>query len=316
MAPRDPVLGVIYGYPKIGKTCDLGYAFPRAIWIAAPGSTAPLESVCGYAGNPPKDIDSLEEAVAIMAALQKDLKARERVDALVIDDLTLYVDRTIRALAPRAVSKGGASDGRALWGLVRLELLNLRDTARRAGLHVFMNAHEQPPRVNNGTRVRGGPALPGAGAELVPAACDVTLRAMPNPQIPVGWKVEYRCTVEDQDYVSGDRYNVTPDHAPMNLGEILRAQGFPIRRHPDMPWQEEIVEKIATAILSDISNAEFAKRALAMAYDESIKRQGGVGMTKAEVDIREKRAIWTQRDAYDRAILRNAQSKHRRRLFG
>jgi hypothetical protein len=316
MPPRDPVLGCVFGPPKVGKTTDLCYAFPRALWLAAPGATAPAASVCGYElSKAPVDIESLDVAIEILRGLQKaENRKRLDVDAVILDDLTLYVDRTIRALAAKGV---GQKNHFELWGKIRLKLLDLRDEGRRAGVHVFMNAHEGAPKMVNGARVRGGPALPGAGAELVPAACDVVLRAVPNPMgITVGWKVEYRCTAEDLDYVSGDRYNVTPDHAPMNLGEILRAQGFAIRRHPECLWQEEIVEKIATAILTDISNAEFVKKAIGIAYEEAIKRQGGPGMTPAESAIREKRAIWVQRDAYDRAILRNAQSKHRRRLFG
>lgn len=316
MPPRDPVLGTIYGPIKVGKTTDLCYAFPRAIWIAAPGATAPAASVCGYEiARPPVDIEDLDVAIKILHGLQDPANRKKLdVDALVLDDLTLYVDRTIRSLAAKGV---GSKNHFELWGKIRIKLLDLRDTGRRAGVHVFMNAHEGAPKMVNGARVRGGPALPGAGAELVPAACDVVLRASPNPMgISTGWKVEYRCTAEDLDYVSGDRYNVTPDHAPMNLGEILRAQGFPIRRHPDLLWQEEIVEKVASVILSDIANADLTKRALSVAFEEAIKRQGGIGTTQAEKDLREKRAVWVQRDAYDRAILRNAQSKHRRRLFG
>ena len=41
-----------------------------------------------------------------------------------------------------------------------------------------MNAHEHPPKIrDNGARIRGGPALPGEGAETIPAACDLVLRA-------------------------------------------------------------------------------------------------------------------------------------------
>lgn len=309
MTPRDPVLGMIYGPSGTGKTTDLGYSFPRALWIAAPGATAPISSVCGYTGLPPVDVASLEQAISILEAIQKDPKVKDRVDAMIIDDLTLYVDRTIRSLGAAGV---GAKDPRQLWGTVRILLLVLRDTARRAGIHVFMNSHEAPPKMMNGARVRGGPALPGAGAELVPAACDLVLRAVPNSNISIGWKAEYRCSVEDQDYVSKDRHNVTPDHAPMNVGEILRAQGFNIRRLPEMAWQEEIVEKIAGAILTDIGNVEFVKRALTLAFDRTYE----IASKQVDPKTAEKWAIWTQRDAYDRAILRNAQTKHRRRLFG
>jgi hypothetical protein len=97
----------------------------------------------------------------------------------------------------------------------------------------------------------------------------------------------------------------------MNIGEILRAQGFPIRRHPEMAWQENVVEKVAGAIMTNIGDAGFVKSALELAFGESLRCQPGVNP-----DVAEKRAIWTQRDAYDRAILRNAQKTHRRRLFG
>lgn len=308
--PHDPVLAMIYGPAGTGKTTDLCYSFPRALWIAAPGATAVAESVCGYTlQKPPVDIQSLDVAITLLEELQKNPTVRALVDALVIDDLTLYVDRTIRALSAQGI---GGKDPRQLWGVVRLKLLTLRDTARRAGIHVVMNSHEGPPKIVNGARVRGGPALPGAGAELIPAACDVVLRGVPNPNIPIGWRVEYRCTVDDQDYVSKDRYNVTPDHSPMNLGEILREQGFVVRRLAGLEWQEEVVEKLAVAMVARDLDLAFVREALALAFAESMKRQAK--STASEV-IRERRAIWTQRDAFDRAVLRRAQASHRRRLF-
>lgn len=306
---RDPILGVIYGPPKVGKTTDLGYSLPRALWLAAPGATAPLESVCGYtAMRPPLDIEALDDAIKILEAIRSDGKKKLDIDGIIIDDLTLYVDRTIRMLQSQGV---GSKDPRQLWGAVRMKLLVMRDTARRAGVHVLMNTHEQGPKVNSGTRVRGGPALPGAGAELIPAACDLVLRAVPNPaNISIGWRVNYRCTVEDQDYVSGDRYNVTPDYSPMNIGEILRLQGFPIRRHPEMEWQEEIVAKVASALAGNLGDQTFVRKALDVAFSESMKRQPGI-----PTNIAERRAVWTQRDSYDRGILHAAQENHRRRLF-
>lgn len=312
MTPRDPVFGILYGPSGVGKTSDLLYSLVHALWLAAPGATASAEAMCGYSLlMPAKDIPTLDTAIEIMNTLAtpKGKAIADKIDAVILDDLTLYVDRTIRALAKAGV---GAGDPRQLWGAVRLKLLDLRDTARRVGKHVFMNAHEGPPKMVNGARVRGGPALPGAGAEIVPAACDLVLKASPNSNIPVGWPVEYRCDVKDQDYVSKDRHNVTPDHAPMNVGEILRAQGFTIRRHPDMPWQEQIVEQAANAMIAKgLGDVDTVKKILAATFAQAMKMQ-----PKIDPDTAEKRAIWTQRDAYDRAILRAAQGVHRRRLYG
>jgi hypothetical protein len=97
--------------------------------------------VCGYASLPPKDIASLDEAIAILEAIQRDPKARERVDAMILDDLTLYVDRTIRALSAAGV---GSKDPRQLWGAVRLKLLVMRDTARRAGFRLLQHSRARP----------------------------------------------------------------------------------------------------------------------------------------------------------------------------
>jgi hypothetical protein len=303
-ASRDPVLGIIYGVPKTGKTTDLGYSFPRAVWAAAPGATASLESVCGYKPFPrPVDIPDLGVGITLIEKVSAEKPGE--FDAIIIDDLSLYVDRTVRSLAKQGV---GVKDPRQLWGAVRMKLLDLRDTARRARLHVFLNAHESGPKMQNMTRIRGGPALPGAGAELVPAACDVVLRAAARAEDPTaiitGWPVTYRCQVQDLDYVSGDRYNRTPDYSPMNIGELLRSSGFVIRRLPGLEWQEPIVEKIAGALVQNIGDRDFVKKALDLAFDQSMRYAKD-----------EKHAIWVQRDAYDRAVLKIAQAKHQRRLF-
>lgn len=305
--PKDPVLAMIYGVPKTGKTTDLLYSLPRAIWIAAPGATAPADSVCGYTlMRKPIDIASLDDAVRILEGLERDKGKTLDVDALILDDLTLYVDRTVKALSDDGV---GRKDPRQLWGAVRLKLLAVRDTGRRARVHVIFNAHEAGPKMQNATRIRGGPALPGAGAEIVPAACDMVLRATARAADPtqtfIGWPVVYRCQVQDLDYVSGDRYNRTPDFSPMNLGEILRSAGFNIRRLPGFEWQETIVAKLAPLLAERIAEADFTKKALELAFVESMKNSKD-----------ERHAIWTQRDVYDRAVLMVAQASYRRRLFG
>jgi hypothetical protein len=156
MQPRDPVFGVISGPQKVGKTACFGYAFPLAIWIAAPGATSPLESVCGYSpAIKPIDIPDLSAAIGLLGELSSDkgAKARASVDAVVIDDFTLYIARTILNLQRARIDERNKY---AVWDAIRNMIIDLRDTARRAKIHVFLNAHEQPPRMHNGARVRGG----------------------------------------------------------------------------------------------------------------------------------------------------------------
>lgn len=305
------VFAILFGAIGTGKTTDALMAFPRALFIAAPGA---LKSSIGVAGFEPKaliDCASIPEITAKVEAVGKLAEGR-RPDAVVIDDFSLYVSRQV------LLSSASAS-GFDLWGLIYNYTLRLREAARRAGVHVVMTMHEALPYNDNGVRRPGTVALPGKKLPYdVPAAADMVLRAQPMAagapgSNPIGWPVVYRCDPADPEWRTKDRHNVTPDMSPMNIGEIMRLiateakapKGWAPRRLPELEWHEEWVEKAAVAVLSKgLADQPSAKAILRGLHDFCMKR-----------DPDERHALWACRDAWDRAVLRNALSSHRRKFF-
>lgn len=269
----------IYGPSGAGKTTDLLYSFPNGIFIAPPGAIKPAHKVVGH-------VPESTEAATIMEAteLVKKLGQNKKYDAIIVDDFSLLAEQTVAALEKKL-------SGFKLWGEMRNVVLAFRDTARRAGMHVVLTAHESTPRTVNGTFIRGGPKLPGRLPEDVPTACDLVLRASFDGNRR-GWHGCYRCTIDDTQWVTKDRHGVTPDRAPMNTAEILRAAGYFIRRPPGLEWQEELVEALASAMTADPSSeAALVQEAIELAREH----------TDDDLHIR-----WVLRDSLDRSILQRA----------
>lgn len=271
----------IYGPSGIGKTTDLLYSLPNALFVAPPGALKPAHNVVGHV---PDSIEAstIMEATKIVADLAK--RNDSKYDAVIVDDFSLLSESTVNALEKKL-------SGFKLWGGVRDAVLDFRNTARHAGMHVVLTAHESTPRTVNGTFIRGGPKLPGRLPEDVPTACDLVLRAAFD-QTRRGWHACYRCTVDDPQWVTKDRHGVTPDKSPMNVGEILRAAGYVIRRPEGLEWQEELVEAFCTALLAEPGN----EAALMHEVIEIAREKTG-----NDLHIR-----WVMRDALDRAALRRA----------
>jgi hypothetical protein len=272
---------VIYGPSSLGKTTDVLYSFPNGLFLAPPGALKPAHNVVGH-------VPASAEASTIEDATKRLREAAKtgKYDSVIVDDFSLLSEQTVAHL--ENVKK---LSGFKLWGVVRDHVLEFRDTARRCGMHVVLIAHESAPRTVNGTFVRGGPKLPGRLPEDLPTACDTVLRAA-HDTTRKGWHASYRCTVDDPQWVLKDRHGVTPDRAPMNLAEILRAAGYEIRRAVGLEWQEPIVEALSNALVADPANA-----ATYLA-----EGQGMAGNhTENPLHIR-----WVLRDALDRAALTRA----------
>jgi hypothetical protein len=303
---RQPAFIIIYGAIKLGKTCDALMSFPHAAFIAAPGA---LKAALGVAGfSPPdnrvRDVASLPQVVDALR-MAANANPATRPDAMVIDDLTLYVQRQVSR------STLGGFD---LWGAIYKMIVDMRDEARRCGMHVVVTMHESPPHKVDGRTVPGTVMLPGNKLPFdVPAAADMVLRAQPMTTgygNPVGWPVVYRCNASDPEWRTGDRHNVTPDMSPMNIGEILRLYA----RENNVPtfaprrlfaWQEDLVAKASEVILArgveNVADCREVLRALA------------VGVRLRDTD--ERHVMWTLRDAWDRAVLTHAMRADRLKLY-
>lgn len=269
-----------YGPSGLGKTVDMGYSFPRALFLAAPGALNSVKSVCGYE---PDQIEArtISEAIDLLQRAKK-----KGYSALVIDDFSFMAEQTFSEFEKKF-------SGFRLWGALRDVALDLRDEARYSGMIVAFNAWEQPPKEGVGMKaVRGGPKLSGTLPESLPALCDVVLRAVHEPHRKL-WPAAYRCYL-DPSWAMKDRFNIanTCDPAPMNLSEILRAAGFSIQRHAMANGQEEQVQALSES-LSGVDS-------------EDIPMANEVYTSLIAKGVPKNFARWTVRDALDRAVIRRA----------
>jgi len=279
MTHKVPAFVCVYGRSGIGKTTDAGYSFPRGLFLAAPGALKPLHSLCGYAPSE-MEVRTMDEATRALASA----KQQGGFDSVIVDDFSFLAEQTFAAHEK-------SWSGYKLFGKLRDSVLAFRDAARFAGLHVIVNCWERSPKIReDGYRLRGGPDLTGKLPEQLPAMCDLVLRADLDPQRK-GWPGVYRVN-GGQDYVGKDRDDGTPSPAPMNLGEILRHNGYAVSRLPALEWQEPVVEQIASSLTqsdpkNDVNTLEQVYAHLLTEHDP-------------------RHARWTVRDGWHRAQLRRA----------
>ena len=137
--------------------------------------------------------------------------------------------------------------------------------------------------------------LTGRLPEQIPALCDVVLRAVYEP-LNQPWPAVYRCNAE-VSYVMKDRFHTASvaDPAPMNLGEILRASGLNVPRHPDLNGQEKEVEIISSSLTGNVKDDT-------PLLNEVYTSLLSAGKSPAA-------ARWTLRDSLDRAVLRRSKQQ-------
>jgi len=278
MSNTTPPFICVYGMSGIGKTTDMGFAFPKALFIANAGATKSIVSTCGYT---PREITGNTVADATKIVHQM---AKGEIDGnqIVIDDFSYMVEASLSVLEERYT-------GWTVYGKLRDEIFQFRRVARESGITVALNCWLQAPKTNDdGSKRRGCPKLPSDYGETIPAMCDLVLRG----DIHRGYKPHpyaYYCD-SSVEWVGKDRDGGTPNPSPMNLGEILRLNGYEVPRLVD--WQEDQVEKISQMIESD------GNKVVQEAYKKLLEK-----MPKNP-----QLAYWTVRDAVDRSILRKAKS--------
>ena len=294
---KVPAFVCVYSPSGYGKTTDMGYSFPNALFIAAPGALKPLEGVCGYT---PKEVQAatMDDATAIIRQVSADKSLA--FDALVVDDFSFMAEQTMAVYEKRY-------SGFKLFGALRESAIQFRNAARYAGIHVAVNCWQKAPKLrDDGIRQRGGPDLTGKLPEQLPAMADLVLRGGRDPRRSP-WAGIYHVD-GGNDYVGKDRDGGTPEPAPMNLGEILRLNGYTLSRHPDLPWQEPLVEEIAQTLLRHDPDGALNDAARGL-VEEAYTALVGKGLHPLHVR-------WTMRDALDRADLRRSQVIRHASFFG
>lgn len=280
----ETFVALIYGPSGLGKTTDCGFSFPEAYFLAAPGALKSIEANCGFMPAS-ANIRTIPDALKAMEVLGKEKKYQ----TLVIDDFSFMAEQTVNWL-----ENTKKMSGFKLWGEMKELALEIRDKSRYCGLNVVANAWEQAPKLAmDGSRVRGGPMLPGRLPESIPAMCDIVLRAMPDPRRKPH-PVVYRCN-PDVSWTMKDRNHVAYciDPAPMNLREILIAGKESVGAHR-FPEHDTRVEKLSGIFTG---NTEEDKEKANQTYR----------ILKSEMPVIQAR--WTIRDALDRALIRKERAK-------
>ena len=285
---KDPVLSLSYGPSGIGKTTDTGLSFPNALFIAAPGALQSIRNVAGYEplvenASTLLDVTKLVSKVGEYKAKGADVS----IDAVVVDDFSYLAEQTFASLEKKF-------NGFRLWGELRDAVLDFRNAARFAKVHVVVNCWEQAPKDRpGGGRVKGGPMLSGNLPEQVPAMFDMVLRCGLDP-MRKPWPGIYQCAA-DPNYIMKDRLNVASaaHPAPMNMAELMRAAGYTVSRRKEIAGQEDMVEKVAQAMVANGPAGD--KDTANLVYAQLIKD-----------GVKPQHARWTLRDAMDRAVIRRA----------
>jgi hypothetical protein len=298
----------VYGDPKTGK----GVATLYAAWDAAyvgPKASAIIEPAKALLGFTPA-FQQVLLISQIPGAAAAALKAGYK--KLVVDDLSLLASNS-EADYKRAFS--GSSNRYAPWNAFRADLQGLLyHVCTTLGISVFFTAHEkamQDERVaeNGQTKkaLRGGPRLPLGMQEDLPAYMDLVFRVQhsqlsPRGLVRYGWPYVLRGGGADPDYVTGDRLNIAPDCANLNLGEIFRDAGHGDQFKRPALWHEWI-EGAVTHYAKLLATAEKDLGEVDKINGELIAR----GMETFKGDSRP--VQWALNDAAARAYL----SKHGRR---
>lgn len=281
MAAKDSIFGLSYAPSSYGKTVDAGYAFPNALFICRTGGEKSIISTCGYTPTILRHT-LLPDATKAL----KDYAGK--FDAIVVDEFDFLVEDTLRAFDQRYT-------GYKVFGELKKAVFTFRNTAREINPHVWITCLERgPKRREDGTLQRGGPSLPSDLPEKVPAMCDLVLRGSRDP-LRRPWPGIYRVDVNSTEWVGKDRDSGTPDPAPMNLGEILRFNGYDLSRHASAPWQAAFVQRIHEEMLNGSEDEEGDTDFVEKWYPLLLTKGIPVPLAK-----------WTIRDALDRTLLTRA----------
>jgi hypothetical protein len=286
--PTEPAFVCVFAPSGVGKTTDMGFSFPRALFVAQQGALKPVPKNCGYdPSHQTRRAETIADASKLVPVAEK-----AGCDAIIFDDFSFLAEQTYNYYGKKFAR---SSNKFAVPNAVRQDLIEFRKVCRNAGIHCAMNCWLQGPKLRNGVMMKGGPKLPGGMPEQIPAMCDLVLMGGFN-QARKPWPGVYFC-YPSADYCMKDR-DVEgwrmPREMPMNLGEILRFNGYAINRHPGLDWQEETVAKIADALAASdpMDQAEIGRSAFAQLTAK------GYGA---------KHIVWTLRDAVDRATLHRSQ---------
>ena len=283
-----------YGKSGDGKTVDMGYSYPNALYIAPRGGLQSIKNTCGY--EPATvDLPNIQKATEMI----RSMKDQTDFDAIVVDDFSHLADMTMVEIEKKY-------KGFSIFSKMNEVVLEFRNAARYSNMHIGINCWEKEPKTNKNTGAftRGGAKLHGNLPESLPALCDLVLRCSKDPMKVTPWKGIYKCKL-DSHYTMKDRFGICYglDVVPQNIAEILRAAGVQLSRLKGLEWQEEIVENFSNQFVGIADQRQFSSE---------IEKLFS-GLVGNSVDP--KFARWTVRDVIDRTTIKRALNQQSIKFF-
>ena len=317
--PRSWFMGIIYGPSGTGKSLTALRAMPNAYFVGPKNGVALLAATkCGWM---PKYVnDSIAFIEEINALLVTDAQGKRTLpadcDGLVIDDASILADRSFRRAEPAQRVAGG---GYGPFVFIANLLFNLRDLSRYANVPVILIFHAQPPWMDEGVRLKGGPWLPGRIAPIhFPPIADFVYY---SPGTPIGspkdneWHGVLMNDEHDPDWYMKDRTDSAVKDlrvAPGNLRELMTAAGYKLSRAPGLEWQDEVVEVVA----QHVAQGNDFRAVWAWAVKDLVQpRIAALGLPVPGA-IEERILDWTRHDALSRVQIRKAMASRREWLLG
>jgi len=227
-----PAFVVIVGKSNMGKSIMCMEADPTGLGLTRPGGLQSIGTFLQIEVNE-LSVKNFDDVLSILPTV-----ADAGYESVTIDDLSLLADATEQGITK---SKNKYAKFDTLNGY----MVRLREGARQAGLHVFINAHERPPGTDASNRKReGGPRLPSWNmADALVNEASLVLHAVLDPSVKADWKVVLR-REDNKQWQGKDRHNVTAAVNPPNLRVLLEAAGYSMPRAPGLEWQNDVAADV------------------------------------------------------------------------
>lgn len=186
-------------------------------------------------------------------------------------------------------------------------LVRLGNQIRQMGMIIGASCHLDLPEPAK--RKIGGPEVPSRNQmQSLPGWADFVGRGGVDPTYPdLLWQRTIMVDPQDEQWITGDRFNVAWRNTPLNLREIVRASkmGYHLPRVPGLEWQEQWAQVVCDRVLQDAS-----PRAIEAIYMDVFRHFGDYAKPGSQGEMH---VQWAIQDGIARAVI---QRHHAKGLLG
>jgi hypothetical protein len=283
-------LSTLYSRPGFGKSTAAIKYLPYANCIHPPESLDPARKVLEIDDLRSFEVTLARDILACLDSIEQDNGGRY---GIIIDDLSVLLGNELVEWEMSGLDHKGnvhAGDTRKMWGGFNTFVRQLIYRLQQLKEPVCITMHERPWAAEDPGR-RGGPLLPSKNlTELWTAPQHEVLQFTTDDKLLTDFKGAFKVRPGDKFMVTKARCGVMGAMNPANIAEALRVSGIEVPRHPDLTWQDEVVEDITR----EIEKAKTLKSADLQSYVDAIVSQG----------IKGPHARWAVEDAYHRMLFR------------